>query len=151
MNSNHILYGNGNGNGNETNQSEANSRKELTNSTKAWLRLAPTLHLVLTILPKGLQSSMSSSSVHSHGRLRRWRTFDGVWVYRNWGCPEVDIQGFLRCLAVEKVQGFYRERFESSRGRCERGVNLKVFIWDRESGVCWLFVNLPFSPWRQHA
>lgn len=66
--------------------------KRLTNSTKAWLRLAPTLHLVFTILPKGLHSSMSSSSVHSHGRLRRWRTFEGVWVYLNWGVPEVDIE-----------------------------------------------------------
>ncbi|RRT64741.1 hypothetical protein B296_00004991 [Ensete ventricosum] len=60
----------------------------LTNSTKAWLRLAPTLHLVLTILPNGLQSSISSSSVHSHGRFRRCSTFDGVCVYRNCGCPD---------------------------------------------------------------
>lgn len=66
----------------------------LTNSTKAWLRLAPTLHLVLMILPKGLQSSLSSSSEHSQGRLRRWSTLEGVWVYRNWCWFEVDIACF---------------------------------------------------------
>lgn len=70
---------------------EREREDKLTNSTKAWFRLAPTLHLVLTIFPKGLQSSISSSSVHSHGRFRRCKTFDGVCVYRNWGCPEVDI------------------------------------------------------------
>lgn len=69
--------------------------EEVTNSTKAWLRLAPTLHLVLTILPKGLHSSTSSSSMHSHGRLRRWSTLEGVWVYRNWCWPEVDMSSRL--------------------------------------------------------
>lgn len=76
-------------------KTKQNKRKtkysKLTNSTKAWLRLAPTLHLVLTILPKGLQSSTSSSSAHSHGRFRKCNTFDGVCVYRNWGWPDVDI------------------------------------------------------------
>lgn len=63
-------------------------RRILTNSTKAWFRLAPTLHFVLTTLPKGLPSSTSSSSVQSHGRFLRWITFDGGCVYLNCGCPE---------------------------------------------------------------
>jgi hypothetical protein len=48
--------------------------------------------MVLTTLPKGLQSSTSSSSVHSHGMFRRCSTLDGVCVYRN--CV-VDPNGIL--------------------------------------------------------
>jgi hypothetical protein len=43
--------------------------------------------MVLTTLPKGVPSSTSSSRVQSHGRFRRWSTFDGGCVYRNYGCP----------------------------------------------------------------
>lgn len=58
----------------------------LTNWTKAWFWLTPTLHLVLITFPNGLQRSASSSSLHSHGRLRKWRTLDGIWVQRNCCC-----------------------------------------------------------------
>ncbi len=63
----------------------------LTNSTNAWLWLAPTLTLVFTTFPNGLQSSISSSSLHSHGKFRTCNTFDGGCVYRNCGCPAVEV------------------------------------------------------------
>lgn len=63
---------------------------ELTNSIKAWFLLAPTLHFVLTTLPNGFPSSMSSSSVHSHGKFLKCSTFDGGWVYRNCGWLETE-------------------------------------------------------------
>lgn len=92
------------------NHDNRNQLEQLTNSTKAWLRLAPTLHLVLTILPKGLQSSTSSSSLQSHGKFRRWRTFDGVCVYRNCCCPDVDIGRFRVAIPTVGVLFTYFEQ-----------------------------------------
>lgn len=45
---------------------------------------------MFTTFPKGFPSSISSSSVHSHGKFLKWRTLDGGWVYRNCGWLETD-------------------------------------------------------------
>lgn len=70
------------------------SKSILTNSIKAWFLFAPTLHFVFTTLPNGFPSSISSSSVHSHGKFLKWSTLDGGWVYRN--CGWLDTDAILR-------------------------------------------------------